>query len=76
MQQTKQLILAFIFTTLLTMPAIAANPHEQYISGPFETGPDVTKALKATLDNVEKWAESWNSVAENHPMVINEFNRG
>ena len=44
MQKTKQLILALLFIVLLALPALAANPHEEYVQGPFVTGPDVTKA--------------------------------
>ncbi len=43
MQQIKQLFPALLFIALLALPALAANPHEEYVQGPFATGPDVTK---------------------------------
>ena len=43
MQFKKQLMLIPALILLLSLPALAENPHAEYIKGPFETGPDVTK---------------------------------
>lgn len=43
-QISRQIILVLAGLLLLAMPALAANPHKEYIQGPFETGPQVTRA--------------------------------
>ena len=43
MKQGKLFALLIILRASLTLPALAANPHEEYVQGPFENGPDVTK---------------------------------
>ena len=43
MQLAKRFILTISLLALLVLPTLAANPHEEYVQGPFETGPDVTK---------------------------------
>lgn len=43
MQQTKTALLICIMAVLLALPALAANPHKEYVQGDFKTGPDVTK---------------------------------
>lgn len=44
MPQAKNIFLALLFMLLPASLAIAANSHEEYIQGPFNNGPDVTKA--------------------------------
>lgn len=56
MQQTKQIILTFFIVAFLALPALAANPHKEYVQGDFKTGPDVTKVC---LECHEEQADSF-----------------